>query len=138
MMSEPQGPKEERSLGELLADLTREITALVRQEATLAKAEVSQKAARVGKDVGFLAAGGAIAYAGLLAILAGIILFLGQTVMPWWAAALLVGVIVAGIGGFLVMNGLNALKHEDLVPRQAVEALTENRNESANVRRPAV
>ena len=42
-----------------LAELAREISSLVRQEAALAKAEMSQKAARVGRDVGFLAAGGA-------------------------------------------------------------------------------
>ena len=46
-------PGEERSLGELFGDLTRELTTLIRQEATLARTELSQKAAGVGKDVGF-------------------------------------------------------------------------------------
>jgi len=77
-MSEILQPKQERSLGELLGDLTREITTLVRQEMALAKAEMSQKAAKVGKDVGFIAAGGLVAYAGLLALVAALILGL------WW------------------------------------------------------
>ena len=50
----------DRSLGDLFAELTHETTTLVRQEVTLAKAELSHKAAEVGKDVGFLAAGGLV------------------------------------------------------------------------------
>jgi len=127
MMQDARQPKQEQSLGELLADLTREITTLVRQEASLAKAEMSQKAARVGKDVGFLAAGGAVAYAGLLALLAAVIIMLNQVMgMPLWASALVVGLVVLAVGGYLVYSGLNALKQEDLAPRQTIETLKED------------
>lgn len=122
-MSEILQPKQERSLGELLGDLTREITTLVRQEMALAKAEMSQKAAKVGKDVGFIAAGGLVAYAGLLALVAALILGLWTLGLPAWAAALLVGLFVTAGGGLLVWNGLNALKHEDLAPRQTLESI---------------
>jgi hypothetical protein len=126
MMNEAQRPAEDRSLGELFGDLTREITTLVRQEATLARTEMSQKVARLGKDVGMLAAGGAVAYAGLLAIVAAIIIGLAAAGMPWWASALLVGVVIAGIGGALVWSGLNAIKHEDLTPRETIDSLKED------------
>jgi len=125
MMGEAPRPREDKSLGELLSDLTREITDLVRQEAALAKAEMSQKFSRVGRDLGFLAAGGAVAYAGLLALVAALIIGLAK-VMPDWLAALLVGVVVSGIGAYLVMQGLNNLKKEDLVPRQTIESLKED------------
>src|SRR5215207_1854470 len=117
--------KDERSLGELFAELARDTSTLVRHEVQLAKTEMSQKASRVGKDVGFLAAGGAVAYAGLLAVLAGIIVLLGQ-VIPMWLSALLVGVVVAGVGYFLVRRGLDALKREDPAPRQTIETLKED------------
>jgi putative superfamily III holin-X len=117
--------KAERSLGELFSELARDTSTLVSQEITLAKIEMTQKASRVGKDVGFLAAGGAVAYAGLLAILAGIIVLLGQ-VIPIWLSALLVGLVVAGVGYFLVRKGLYALKREDLAPRQTIETLKED------------
>ncbi len=117
--------RDERSLGELFSELAQETSTLVRQEVTLAKTEMSQKATRVGKDIGFLAAGGAVAYAGLLAILAGIIVLLGQ-VIPMWLSALLVGLVVAGVGYFLVRKGLDALKQEDLAPRQTIETLKED------------
>jgi len=118
--------KDERSLGELFAELAQDTSTLVRKEVQLAKTEMSQKASRVGKDVGFLAAGGAVAYAGLLALLAGVIVLLGQ-VIPMWLAALLVGLVVAGVGYFLVRRGLDALKREDLAPRQTIETLKEDR-----------
>jgi len=126
MMHEAQPAQDERSLGELFGDLSREVSTLVRAEANLARTEITQKVSRVGKDVGMLAAGGAVAYAGLLAILATIIILLAKAGLDWWASTLLVGVVVAGTGGFLVQRGLQALKHEDLAPRQTVETIKED------------
>ena len=119
-------PPGDRSLGELLAELMRETTTLVRQEVTLAKNEMTQKASEAGKQVASLAVGGAVAYAGLLAIIAALILMLIHAGMPAWGAALLVGVVVAAVGGALVSKGLAALKRQDLVPRQTVETLKED------------
>jgi hypothetical protein len=121
-----QGRGDDRSLGELFSELSQETTTLIRQELNLAKTEMSQKAFRVGKDVGFMAAGGAVVYAGLLAILAGVIALLGL-VIPLWLSALLVGLVVAGLGYFLVRRGLDALKQEDLAPRQTIETLKEDK-----------
>ncbi len=126
MINDVRPAPEDRSLGDLFADLGREISTLVRQEATLAKAELSQKAARIGKDVGMLAAGGAVAYAGLLAILAAIVVLIADAGLAWWASALLVGVVAAAVGAFLVWKGLDAMKHEDLAPRQTVETVKED------------
>ena len=117
--------RDERTLGELFSELAQETSTLVRQEVNLAKTEMSQKASRVGKDVGFLAAGGVVAYAGLLAILAGVIVLLGQ-VIPMWLSALLVGLVVVAVGYFLIKKGLDALKREDLAPRQTMETLKED------------
>ena len=117
--------KDNRSLGELFSELAQETSTLVRQEVDLAKTEMSQKASRVGKDVGFLAAGGAVAYAGLLAILAAVIVVL-DTFLPLWLATLLVGLVVVAVGYFLVKKGLDALKREDVAPRQTIETLKED------------
>jgi drug/metabolite transporter (DMT)-like permease len=118
--------QDDRSLGELFADLARDSSVLVRQEVALAKAELSQKAGQVGKDIGFLAVGGLVLYAGLLAIIAAIIIVLGTIGVPWWLAALAVGLIVAGVGYFLVQRGMQALKKESLAPRQTIETLKED------------
>lgn len=118
--------KEDRSLGELFSELTRETTMLVRQEVDLAKTEMSHKAAEVGKDVGFLAAGGAILYAGLLALIAALIIGLGQVGVTWWLSALIVGLVVAGIGGFLVWSGLNNLRRTTMAPQETIQTLKED------------
>jgi hypothetical protein len=118
--------RDDRSIGELFSELSQETATLVRQEVQLAKTEMSQKASRVGKDVGFLAAGGAVAYAGLLAIIAGVI-FLLALIIPLWLSALLVGIAVAVGGYFLVRKGLDALKQEDLVPQETIETLKEDK-----------
>jgi tetrahydromethanopterin S-methyltransferase subunit G len=118
--------KDDRSIGELFADLAKESSVLVRQEVALAKAELTQKAGKVGKDIGFLAVGGLVLYAGLLAIIAAIIIVLGTIGVPWWLSALVVGLIVAGVGYFLVQKGLDALKRENIAPRQTIETLKED------------
>jgi hypothetical protein len=118
--------RDDRSLGELFSDLARELSTLVRQELALAKTELSGKASQVGKDVAFLAAGGAVIYAGFLAVLAAAIIALATNGLPWWLAALLVGVIVLGIGYGLVHKGLNELKRQDLAPRQTLESIKED------------
>ena len=120
--------RDDRSIGELFAELAQESATLVRQEVQLAKTEMSQKASRVGKDVGFLAVGGAVAYAGLLAIVAGLIFLLGDLdFLPLWLAAFVVGIVVAAVGYFLVKKGLDALKQEDLAPQETIQTLKEDK-----------
>jgi hypothetical protein len=117
---------EERSLGELFGDLARDTGTLVRQEVELAKTEMTQKASRAARDIGLLAAGGLVAYAGFLGILAAIVLGLVAAGLDAWLAALLVGAVVAAVGALLVQRGLSALKREELAPRQTVETLKED------------
>lgn len=117
----------DRSLGELFSELSRETSTLVRQEVALARTELTAKASQVGRDVGFLAMGGAVAYAGLLAIIAGIIILIGDLIDNMWLSALIVGLIIAGIGYYLVQKGLSDLKNANLAPEQTIESLKENK-----------
>ena len=120
-----QQAKDERSLGQLFSELAQEMGTLVRQEISLATTEMGHKAARVGRQIGLVALGGAVAYAGFLAIVAAAVLLLAQ-LMPLWIAALLVGLVVAGIGYVLVQGSLAALRSLDLTPRQTVRTLKED------------
>lgn len=116
---------ENRPLGDLFGDLAAEMSNLVRQEVALAKVEVGQKAKYIGRNVGYLVVGGAVAYAAALAIIAAIIMLLAR-VMPHWGASLLVGVVVAIIGWLLIGKALTALQQTDLTPRETVETLKED------------
>jgi hypothetical protein len=117
--------REEPSLGELFADLTREMTTLVRQEVRLATTEIGQRTSQIGRNVAFLAAGGAVAYAGFLAVVAAVILQLA-TFIPWWLSALIVGIAIAVAGYFLIQKGIEALKELDLTPRQTIRTIKED------------
>jgi hypothetical protein len=116
---------ENKALGDLFSDLAGEMSNLVRQEVALAKLEVGQKAKYVGKNVGYLVVGGAVAYAAVLAIIAAIVMLLAK-VMPNWGATLLVGIVVGGIGYLLIGNALAALQETDVTPRETVETLKED------------
>ena len=117
--------KEERSLGELFSELASETSALIRQEVSLAQVEMTQKATKIGKYVGFLVGGGSIAFAAFQAILAAIIIGLSYFI-PAWIAALLVGIVVAIVAYLLVSSALAGLKNVNLTPQQTVETLKED------------
>ena len=117
--------KDERSLGELFSELAAETGTLVRQEVALAQSEITAKASSVGKNVGFLAIGGAVAYAAVLALLAGVILGLSYFI-PAWIAAMAVGAVV-GIAAFvLISSALTELKKTNLAPEESVASLKED------------
>jgi TRAP-type C4-dicarboxylate transport system permease small subunit len=121
-----QQSKDNLSLGELFAELSKETTTLVRQEVILAKTEITQKASRVGKDVGFMVAGGFVVYAGFLALLAALIFGLVALGLPAWLSALIVGLVLAAAGYFLIQKGRDALKRDSLAPQQTIETLKED------------
>ena len=116
---------ENKPLGDLFGDLASEMANLVRQEVALAKVEMTQKAKGIGKNVGYLVVGGAVGYAALLAVIAAIIMLL-DNYMPAWGAALLVGILIAGISWLMIGKALNALQETEITPRETVETLKED------------
>ncbi|HET7036945.1 MAG TPA: phage holin family protein [Thermomicrobiaceae bacterium] len=120
-----QQSRDERSLGELISELTRELSTLTRQEFALAKTEMSEKVSSVGHDLALVAAGGAVAYAGFLVLLAFLVLLIGL-VLPYWLSALIVGVVVIAIGGYLAKKYWTAFSRVDPTPQETVESLKED------------
>ena len=115
-----------RSLGQMLADLSRETRTLIQQEIQLAKAELAETASRMGRGAAMIVGGGLLAYGGLLAIVAAVVLALIAIGLPPWAAALLGGILFAGAGYLLIRSGLAALRRHELTPQQTIETLKEN------------
>lgn len=117
--------KPEPSLGQLFGELAQETGTLVRQEVQLAKAEMTGKANAALRDVGLIAVGGALAHAGLLVLLAALVAGL-STWMPVWVAALVVGLVVLGVGGFMASKALGALRRIDPIPERTVQTMKDN------------
>ena len=129
-MAASNGPQaadlRERPVAELLKQLANETTTLGRQELDLARAELREKAGKVGAGAGMWGAAGAAALLALGALTAFLILAL-DGVMPNWLAALIVGIAYAAIAGFLYLRGKQRVEEAGSpVPEQTVETLKED------------
>ena len=111
------------SLGELLGDVTRDLSTLMRQEVELAKAEAKQSATRAGKGAGMLAGAGVGGHFVLLFLSLALMFALGA-LMPLGWAALIVAVIWAIIAAILASIGRKELKEIKGLP-QTSETLSE-------------
>jgi hypothetical protein len=90
--------------GELVGQLSEQVTALVRAEVRLAQAEVTQKAKRFGIGAGLFGGAGLVAILGLGALVTAAILGLAN-VLPGWLAAVLVAVVLFAVAGVLALLG---------------------------------
>lgn len=125
---DPVKLREERqhTLGELFKALAADTGTLVKKEVELAKTEMAGKAKVVAKDGAMIAGGAALAYYASFLLLAALVLALG-TVMPLWASALIVGVVLAAVAGTLAFIGVKKLKKVDPAPRETIRTLEENK-----------
>jgi uncharacterized membrane protein YqjE len=116
----------DRSLGELLKQLSEQTTRLVHQELELAKAELTQKGKQAGAGAGLFGGAGALGLAALGALAACFILAL-NAIMPAWLAALIVAVVYGAIAAFLALRGRDKVKQATpLVPEQTIETVKED------------
>ena len=121
-----QDRSDDRPLGELFGELTRQMTTLVRQEVELARTETTEKVTRSARNAAMLAVGGAVIYAGVLALVAAAVFLLATLGLPGWLSALIVGAILAVVGYLVVQRGLQGLKSADLAPRRTIETLKDD------------
>lgn len=118
----PDTEKNNRPISSLFSDLLNELTELMRQEILLAKREFSDKVNQITSGGVSLAAGGAVLFAGFLALLHCAELALANVMAPW-LAALIVGGVVAIVGLILVLKGRSKLKTANLAPQRTMESL---------------
>jgi len=111
------------SLGDLLGDVTRDLSTLMRQEVELAKAELKQSTSRAGKGAGMLAGAGVGGHFVLLFLSLALMWALGAVMALGWAA-LIVAVIWAIIAAVLASVGRKELKQIKGLP-QTGETLSE-------------
>ena len=116
----------DRSLGELLKQLSEQTTRLVHQELELAKAELQEKGKQAGQGAGLFGGAGAIGLAALGALTACFILAL-DIIMPAWLAALIVAVVYGIVAFVLVKQGQARMKRATPpVPEQTIETVKED------------
>jgi uncharacterized membrane protein YqjE len=124
--SDTQQDLREQSTGDLVKQLTQQVSTLVRQEVELAKVEMADKGKKAGVGIGMFGGAGVAALLGLGALTAFLILVL-DLAMPAWAAALIVGVIWAAVAGVLALQGREKVKEVGTpLPEETTESVKED------------
>jgi hypothetical protein len=118
--------RDDKSLGQLFGDLANQLTTLIRKEIELARTEMTSKATSVGRDAAMIGVGGALVYAGFLGLMVAVALLLVQIGLDPWLAFLLIGLVVAGVGGALIARGRSAISTADLTPRRTIETIQDD------------
>lgn len=116
--------KTDRSIGQLVSELTQELRTLLRQEMDLFTVEMKEKLSKAAKDAVAIGVGGVFIYSGFLVLLAAMVLG-AATFLPDWGAALLVATVFIVLGFVLVQKGRKDLKQMEVKPEQTAESLKE-------------
>jgi len=115
-----------RSTGELVKDLSNQVSLLARQEIELAKAEMAEKGRRAGLGLGLVAAAGVSALLALGTLTACVVLALDGA-MPAWLAALIVALAWSVVAAVLASVGKQKMEQAGTpVPEQTVESVKED------------
>ena len=99
---------DDKPLGELVQDLSRQTSSLIRQEMRLAQAELAEKGRHAGKGAGIFGGAGVVALYGVGALIAAAVLGLATVLEPWIAAAT-IGAGLLLIAGVLALTGKKEL-----------------------------
>jgi uncharacterized membrane protein YqjE len=120
----PPPPPEQRSIADLVVEVSENASTLVREEIELAKAEVSEKVSKLARGAGIGVAAGAFAFLALIMILHGIAWVLGEELFSGniWAGYFVTAAIfllLAALAGWIASKALKA--GAPPVPEQAIE-----------------
>jgi len=125
----PTGPGNrdvtDRSFGELVGELSSDLSQLVRKEIELAKAETKEELSKVGQSAGMFGGAGVAAWLTLLFLSLALMFALANAMDIGWAA-LIVGVLWAVVAAVLAVVGRSRLRQATPPLQQTVETLKED------------
>jgi hypothetical protein len=125
-MSSPSSDRASESTAELVKDLSREVSDLVRQEIALARAEMMEKGRKAGRGAGMLSGAAVFGLAAVGGSMATLILLL-DLAMPAWLAALIVTAVYAAAAAVLGLRGKTEISEAGPpAPERTVESVKED------------
>ena len=116
----------EEPISDLLKRFSQDASTLVRQEITLAKLELRESIKGLAKDAGKLGAAAGLGLFGGFALLAFLIIGLGDLINNYWLSALIVAVLLLGAAAILAKGALDHMKTNRLAPQETVQTLKED------------
>ena len=125
-MREGEAEKRQESVSELIKDLSRDVSDLVRQEIELARAEMMEKGKKAGIGAGMFGGAALMGAAAVGGSMATIIIVLDLW-MPLWLAALITTVFYAAVAAVLAMRGRDELRQTGTpIPEKTKESVKED------------
>lgn len=118
----------DRSLADVLTNIGDDLGRLVRGEIALLKAEVRENATKVGTGVGMFGGAGLAALFAVEFLLLALLFGLTAAGLQTWLAALIVGVALAAVAGFLALRGKKNVSSASVMP---VETMQQIKNDAA-------
>lgn len=114
----------DRGISDIIVDLMKEFSNLLRREVRLARAEISEKITKAGVGLAMILVGAGVSVAALVILLeAGVAALVTQAGFEAWQAALIVAVAALIVAGLFFAIGVYRLKAQNLTPRKTVEQL---------------
>lgn len=108
------------TLADLLSDLIREVTGLMRSEGRLARTEIAEAARTIAGGTELMAAGAVLLAVAMIVLVQALIIALAPYVGPGWAATV-VGAALGLLGAVLILRGQKAVRSARLIPERALE-----------------
>ena len=121
-MTSPNDDALERTLGQLVADATRDISSIMRSEVALAKAEIGADAKKAGLGAGMFATAGVFAFLALILLLIAAAYGLVAAGLAPWLAFLIVGGVLLVLGAILVLVGKISIDKLHGKPERAIKS----------------
>ena len=111
----------ERTLGQLVADATHDISSIMRSEIALAKAEIGADAKKAGAGAGMFAVAGVLAFLALILLLIAAAYGLVAAGLPPWLSFLIVAGVLLVVGAILALVGKGAVTKINGKPERTIK-----------------
>jgi Flp pilus assembly protein TadB len=115
-------PAADASIGELMSNLSAQTSRLVRDEMKLAQKELQQSVKHAGIGAGLFSAAGLLSVLGLMTVIAAGVAALAL-VLPVWAAAVIVAVLLFAAAGVAALLGRKQAKEVAPPPKESVDSV---------------
>jgi len=113
--------QDDRSLVGLISDLSQQVTSLLQTEGKLLRTELYEKAEQAGTGAAEVLGGAICLMAALLILLQALVIALANAGLGAGWSSLIVGLVVAALGAFLVRNGASNMKPSQLTPDRTTD-----------------
>ena len=114
------GASGERTLGQLVSDVSTDLSQIMRGQLELAKAEIKQDVSHAGKGAGMFAGAGVLALYGLGLLLLGLAGVIAIW-LSWWAGLLIVAAVLFLVAGILALIGKKQITQVKGKPEKAID-----------------